>query len=128
MPPGASKEDEDKNVKPSGHDAISKTFEGAKEEARKSASKEPISRRHQKQPLMDDGRGKPLQPEEEEDTGKASDGRVEREHNRQMKEELIERTTHLMCKHVKDMVEQSLEKVKRDEIQDVELPCRSILV
>ena len=84
-----------------------------------------MSRRRQKQTPVDDGPGKSQQSGEEEETGKASDGKVERNHTRQKKEELIERTTHLMRRLMTDMLELGLENVRRDENKDVESPCRS---
>ena len=51
-----------------------------------------------------------------EETGKASDGRVQRGHSRQTEDELIERLAHLVYQQI----------VNNDETQDVGPPCRSI--
>ena len=66
---------------------------------------------------IDEEQGKPLQPEDEEDTSKALDGRVQRRHTSQAEDELRERLAHLLYKQYKQKALHNEVKKKQYERQ-----------
>ena len=98
-----------------GHEVRPEANERAQEGIRKSISKDPISRKHQKKTLEENGQGeKRLAEEEEEQRCKHVEEEDEQKLSKQKKEEFTERASHMMRRLMKYMLEIDLIRADQD--------------